>query len=702
MTIPFVNARRLVTLSAAMLLLSQVGAKAAAAEGALATTWPGGFAASTAVAGASDSMGQAVAVQADGRTVVAGWATIGGNKTLVLARYTVAGALDGTFGTGGIVIDSGLSPSDQGYYVALQASGAIDVAGYQTVSGHNAAAVVQYTAAGARDATFNGNGVAASLSGVAFLTNSTDVVFNSLAVQSDGKVVAVGRYADFASGKFVAFVARYTAAGAVDTSFAGNGAVSVTPTSAGTFIGNGFANHVVLQGDGAVLCCGTITIGTTDDVMAFRLTKDGIVDNSFGQNGSIVISTLAGNSKGTYIDLQGDGKSVVGGSTIVSSANRFLALRLNASGQLDSTYGNGGIVVLPSLGGSDEQGTALAVQWDGKAVLYGQSTVVPDVDLAVVRLTATGAMDATFGTAGKTITSLASGAVATNGALISADTANGVAGPNANHQLVVTGRDGNNRLFAARYVLDTTAPVSAITAPATGSTTNHSNPTLSGTSEPYATVTISDGGAAVGTATTSATGAWTLAATSTLAAGTHTLTASALDAAGNTGAASTPVALTVDLTPPTMLSATAAAASSAAAPFVFTVTFSEAVASLNASALQVVNGNSVVTAATANPAIWSVTVTPLTAGPVTVTIPAGAYKDLAGNANTDTRTVSEQYTGAGTTTTAGATTGTPGTPVGGIDYGAGGAGKSKCGLGGGLVGVLLAIAALRRRRARAG
>lgn len=83
-----------------------------------------------------------------------------------------------------------------------------------------------------------------------------------------------------------------------------------------------------------------------------------------------------------------------------------------------------------------------------------------------------------------------------------------------------------------------------------GSSTNDQRPQLSGTAEAGSTVTIYDGGIAIGTAVVSSNGTWTFTPSVYLSESTHQITVRATDAAGNTGPASPVFTLTVDLTPP--------------------------------------------------------------------------------------------------------------------------------------------------------
>ncbi|MCK6896213.1 BapA/Bap/LapF family large adhesin [Enterobacter bugandensis] len=84
-----------------------------------------------------------------------------------------------------------------------------------------------------------------------------------------------------------------------------------------------------------------------------------------------------------------------------------------------------------------------------------------------------------------------------------------------------------------------------------GGSTNDPRPQLSGTAEAGSTVTIYDGGVAIGTALVASNGTWTFTPSTDLTESTHQITVRATDAAGNLGPATPVFTLTVDLTPPT-------------------------------------------------------------------------------------------------------------------------------------------------------
>jgi LPXTG-motif cell wall-anchored protein len=100
------------------------------------------------------------------------------------------------------------------------------------------------------------------------------------------------------------------------------------------------------------------------------------------------------------------------------------------------------------------------------------------------------------------------------------------------------------------FVVDATTDTPVITAPVDGSSTDDTTPTISGTAEPGATVTVSVDGTDVGSPIADADGNWTVDVTDPLAEGDHTVTAVAVDESGNESEPATPVDFVVDTTAP--------------------------------------------------------------------------------------------------------------------------------------------------------
>ena len=254
---------------------------------------------------------------------------------------------------------------------------------------------------------------------------------NDIAIQPDGKIVAVGRTFD---GRFQSrsrmMVTRYNADGSLDTTFGSDGIV--TAGEVGT---NAKANCVALQADGKIIVGGkgdfifgpgfallrynidgsldetfgvggigtggdgspsseivdvaiqsdgkiVVTGGHTDLVFRFllgatvvRYTTDGWPDETFDGR---KINDLRGRPQfaSEGIAIQADQKIVIAGACVVNSFNQTCLARYNSDGSLDNTFGHDGVVATSfstALGEGDEGARDVAIQPDGKIVIAGVS-----------------------------------------------------------------------------------------------------------------------------------------------------------------------------------------------------------------------------------------------------------------------------------------------------------------------------------------
>jgi uncharacterized delta-60 repeat protein len=228
-----------------------------------------------------DDFPYALALQPDGRIVVAGSADVDGpgavNSDFAVARLTAGGQLDSGFGTGGKVVfgfDSGTASDDVARALAIDRRGRILLAG----AAGNEAAIARLTPSGALDASFASGGKRTFHFGGAG-AGLVDVAFG-VAVQSDGKVVAVGRGADSAAAGMRFAVARFNAAGDVDPSFAGDGTRLYDPAAGtGTY---SVARAVTVLGDGRILAAGGAESAPEDfDFVAVELANSLVFADGF-------------------------------------------------------------------------------------------------------------------------------------------------------------------------------------------------------------------------------------------------------------------------------------------------------------------------------------------------------------------------------------------------------------------------------------
>lgn len=268
-----------------------------------------------------------IAIQSDGKLIVAGFTRNNFYHLFAVARLNPNGALDSSFGNNGKVTTAVRnSDDDRAFALALQADGKILLAGTSRGVRYDLA-IVRYNNDGSPDTTFGSAGKVITLGG-------SDNQFNAIAVQSDGKVVALGERRD--TGVGVGFLYRYHQNGVIDEAFGINGQVSVTG-----------ANAIKLQSDGQIITAGYayFPAQTNFDFCVSRRNSNGSPDISFGTNGIVVTPIRNGHDVANDVAVQPDGKIVVAGYSWDGQKNIFALARYNAGGGLDTAFGTAGIVL---------------------------------------------------------------------------------------------------------------------------------------------------------------------------------------------------------------------------------------------------------------------------------------------------------------------------------------------------------------------
>lgn len=303
------------------------------ADGSLDTSFGDGGKVTTAIAKQSDA--SSVAMQGDGKIVVAGNAYIDGNNNdFGVVRYDTNGKLDLSFnqtGKGGADFGGRDIPCS----VAVHGDGRIVVAGYTTNESKKQCALACFKADGNLDTSFNGTGKVVTNFG-----GDGDAEGYGVAAQSDGKTVAVGHATRAGVQQFA--VARYNADGTLDTSFAGTGRIL---TAIGTIGSN--ATGVALQKDGKIVVVGYAVknSGRGYDFASVRYNIDGSLDQGFGDHGKITTAVGEGYGKAAAIAVQTDGMIVIAGSAYVDNNREFAVVRYDASGKLDTNFNAAGSVL---------------------------------------------------------------------------------------------------------------------------------------------------------------------------------------------------------------------------------------------------------------------------------------------------------------------------------------------------------------------
>ena len=159
--------------------------------------------------------------------------------------------------------------------------------------------------------------------------------------------------------------------------------------------------------DGKIWAVGTG--GFSNRFAVARLLPDGQFDNSFSDDGRLIINSSAGS--GGVQALPG-GKALVGVPRLSPEPRGFQAIRLNDNGTFDSTFGVGGVGFIETP--SQVRIEDLIVDSDGKVLVGGYDFFSGDWNFVVTRFNADGTPDQSFGTGGRVVTSFTPAGVQDN------------------------------------------------------------------------------------------------------------------------------------------------------------------------------------------------------------------------------------------------------------------------------------------------
>lgn len=269
-----------------------------------------------------------IVIQEDGKILGVGAAKTGATSSdIALVRLHGDGSLDMSFdgdsGAGNGIVVTDVSDIDAG--IGLVILGNSDNLGNDKivvgarVQGSTTGqdfALLRYHSDGSLDNTFDGDGVVATDFGA-----GVDDFASALALQADGKVVLGGSTS--ANGTVDLALARYNVDGGLDIAF-GSGGQVITDVNGGVDAVNGLA----MQPDGRILAVGRAQLAGEQDFVVARFSANGGLDASFDDDGIVTTDFPAASSEETAVPVavQSDGKIVVAGYTRITGDPADLAL----------------------------------------------------------------------------------------------------------------------------------------------------------------------------------------------------------------------------------------------------------------------------------------------------------------------------------------------------------------------------------------
>jgi len=306
-----------------------------------------------------------IKIQSDGKIVVGGYACPcddWGAASFALVRYNRDGSLDLSFDGDGKVTTT-IGARSTGYSVAIQPDNKIVVAGSLWEFGVGFGgdfALARYNPDGSLDTTFGGDGKVQT--GIC----CNDEI-NSVAVQPDGKIVAVGGGFDGTTNTRF-FVVRYNVDGSLDGTF---GQLQ-TPFGVGQY-----ASAVRIQGDGKIVVGGVSWTGTSwgssSHIALARYNSNGSLDATFDNDGKVTSQIVADAGWRSSLAIQPDGKIVAASTSNNGSNDDFALVRYLPNGSLDTTFGGGDGETTVDFSNSSDAAWSIALDGAGRAVVVGSS-----------------------------------------------------------------------------------------------------------------------------------------------------------------------------------------------------------------------------------------------------------------------------------------------------------------------------------------
>ncbi len=330
-----------------------------------------------------DNLGNAIALQPNGRIVVAGIH----NNDFGIYQLKIDGTLDKTFNNTGIVSFDFGGTIDDGSAVGIQTDGKIVMAGSIIDNGLSDFGIVRINADGTVDNTFGSSGK------VIVDNSSRDDRAYALQIQTDGKIVVSGYSISGGDADFM--TVRLNSDGKVDNTF---GTAGIKQIDIGSSEDKCYGNYI--QPDGKILMGGIVNNGGLDFVIV-RLNTDGSIDNSFGNSGKQITDFKGKDDWAFSIAMQSTGKILLGGYCKSTNNNDYAMACYDSTGKLDNSFGVGGIQVTP-IGSNDDFGRGVCVQGNDKILFIGRyKDANGKLAVGLVRYNADGSLDNSFGLSGK-------------------------------------------------------------------------------------------------------------------------------------------------------------------------------------------------------------------------------------------------------------------------------------------------------------
>ena len=284
--------------------------------------------------GVTPTEGWDIAIQADGKILIAGSSKTSTNLDFAVFRLNSNGTLDTTFDTDGRLSIGLGTGDDEARSLIIQDSGKIVVGGFASTETDNDFALIRLNVNGTLDTSFGTSGkTLTNISSIPPVDNNpffdetgTDDRATALLQTFDKKLILAGYYED-ANQKRAAMI-QYTADGALDTSFNSEGLATRSIESSNLFITDAAFINTTLP-----IAFGYIESNAGQDILGLGFLTTGQVNQSFGDRGTITLDVNSTTDSIAAIAVSsGDNKVIAVGSTSIGTTRDFLITRIRPGG----------------------------------------------------------------------------------------------------------------------------------------------------------------------------------------------------------------------------------------------------------------------------------------------------------------------------------------------------------------------------------
>jgi uncharacterized delta-60 repeat protein len=404
----------------------------------------------------------------EGFAYAAGYVTRNKDQAMAVVRILADGTLDPSFGEAGVATLNVAEGADKEVArgIALQADGKVVLAG---TAEHDPSAdgvfavdtdvvVVRFDADGKVDSSFGEAGVLKLDLATGIETRGTDGTATltgadaawGVQVLEDGRllVTAASRDAAAESEDTDLTLVAVDKDGRLDAAFADMGTLRVDVSR-----GVESPRQSVQLADGSIVACGYTQKNGLTQPLLVKLNAEGKLDAAFGEDGVAHPPLLKTASEAYDVELQGDKLITVGyGKDEAADTVDLVAPRFLADGQVDESWGEAGLLRV-DVAGEDERGRDLAILPDGRVLFAGSGKrTAGDIDAMLVVSNKDGSADAHVGEAGKLLFDLGGVADSYYGVAVSAD----------NRSVFVVGYAGGDAKLGEDDAVVMVVPVAAL------------------------------------------------------------------------------------------------------------------------------------------------------------------------------------------------------------------------------------------------